>query len=802
VKEKMMKSINLMLLVIGVLMVAGCSSSEERQEKYLEKAKVYFEEENYDKVRVELKNVLQINPKNADARYLFALVAEKDLDWRKMYGNLLAVIEENPEHIEAHLKLGKLFLFSKDVEKASEKVELVLAKNPQNTDALALKATILLTQNKKQEARALLEQALASDPGHIDSALLMIRFLGSEKKMAEAMQVLDKTMAAHPEVIKLPLVKVNILMAEGKKAEAEELYVSLVKRFPENQNLHYNLAKFYVVEKKVDQGEQVLKKLIDQLPDEDQPKLAYVDYLVAQRGKEKAEAEITRLIKENPDNFSFQFARLKLHKDDPVVIKEILEQIVAEDKLGASGIDARTRLAALAMSKGELEEARKLIEEVIELDPRNAKALQFRAGFLIKEENFDAAIADVRTILRDDPESEKALMLLAIAQLRAGNNDLAQEALEKVLMVNSKNLPASKDLARMMVKKKDEAGALGLLEKAHGYFKEDIEVSVMLIDLYGKRGDWKKAEEIAKQLAKNNEKSEVGHYKLAQLYLGQKKPQEAITELKKVLAIKPLAIDALSGLINSYIALGQVTEAEKYLDKRLVENKDNLALLTLRGELHRQQNQLNKAEGLFKRVIALKPKFGPGYQKLAAVYLLQNSVDKAIDVYNKGINEAPKNISLLMKLATLTTAAQKTNKAIDAYKKILIIAPDNVMAANNLAALLVVGENPDGKNLKQALTLVEKLKDSKHSAFLDTYGWVNFLNGNNDQAQKALESAVNTKNSIPEMHYHLAMVYLKKGNDIKAKRHLQKAIDAKQGYDGLDKAKQALEQLQPTAVTE
>jgi tetratricopeptide (TPR) repeat protein len=794
-KKKMMKSINLLLLIVGILVVVGCSSSEERQQKYLEKAQAYFDEGNYKKVEVELKNVLQINPKNTNARYLYALVDEKQQDWKKMYGNLLAVIEEDPEHADAHLKIGKIFLFSKDTEKAMEKAELVLAKNPQNTGALALKASIFLIQGKKQDAQALLEQVLAIDSGHMDAALLMIRLLGSEKKMAESMLVLEDVLIAHPDNIRLLLLKINILMAEGKNVEAEKLYISLVERYPENQNLHFNLAKFYVGEKKIDKGEQVLKKLIETLSEEDRPKLAHLDFLFSQHGPEKAEQELVKIIAEDPDNFTFRFAKLKFHKNDPEAIKDILEKIVEDDKMGVSGSDARNRLAVLAMSKGNAKEARGLVEEVIELDPRDSKALQLRAGLLIKEKKYNEAIADVRTILRDDPDSEKALMLLAIGQLRSGNIELAQESLGKVLLVNPKNILASKDLARMLVKKQDITGALKILERTHKLFKDDIEVSIMLIDLYGKSQKWQKAEVIAKYLSQSSEKSEVGHYKLAQLYLGQNKPQDAVDELIKVLAIKPLAIDALSSLMNSYIILGKPEEAEKFLDNKLARHKDNLALLTLRGELYRQQNKLKKAEQSFKRVIEMKPKFGAGYQKLAGVYLLQKSIDKAIDTYKKGLEESPKNVALLMKLATLTTVTKKHSEAIDTYKKILAITPDNIMAANNYASLLV-SENQDEQSLKQALALVAKLKDSEHSAFLDTYGWVNFLSENIDEAKEALEAAVRKKDSIPEMHYHLAMVYLHEGDDTNAKKHLKQAIDTERDYNGLDKAKQSLEKLQ------
>ena len=60
-----LRSTVLFLFVTTTLI--ACSGGEDRQAKYLERAKNYLELENYDKARIEAKNVLQINPKNADA---------------------------------------------------------------------------------------------------------------------------------------------------------------------------------------------------------------------------------------------------------------------------------------------------------------------------------------------------------------------------------------------------------------------------------------------------------------------------------------------------------------------------------------------------------------------------------------------------------------------------------------------------------------------------------------------------------------------------------------------------------------
>lgn len=787
------KRVLALCLSVSLLAVAGCDGTEEREIKYLNKAQAYFDEDNFDKMQVELKNVLQINPKNVEARYLMALAAEKDQDWRKMFGNLSAVVEAKPDHYAAQLKLGKLMLFSKENDKASEKVAMVLASQPNNAGALALKATIHLTKKEQAEAMILLNKALEAEPGHYDASLLLIKMLGDEKKLDQAKQVLENALAVHPDKLKLSLVKINILMAEDKKDEAEALFQSLVQKFPENENLSYSLAKLYIGRKKTDLAEDVLKNLVAQLPEKDQPKFVLIDFLTRQRGIETTEKELDILISENPDNFGFRFARLGLYRDQPEKIQQILEGIVEDDKLGASGINARNKLALLLNSKGDGGKTKELLEQVIELDARNTEALLFRSSILLKEKDFDGALADARTILRDNPESEKALMLQAVAQLNTNNVELAKQSLEKVLQVNPKNLSAIKDLARIQVAQKDETEAIKLLESAKAMFKDDQSISVMLIDLYGKNQQWAKAEDLAKGLLEGSDAKELPHYKLAQLYMGQQKFEDAAAEFRKILVTKPAAPDVLAGLVNSYLALKQEGKAEKLLDNALENSKDNPALLTMRAELHRQRKQLTDAERLFKKVVELKPQVELGYKNLASIYLIQKQLDQAIAVFQQGLQVLPENGNFLMQIAVLSTTAGDAEKAIDAYEKLLLIAPENLLAINNLAVLLV--ESGDKEAIKKAYGLIEPLKDSKHSAFLDTYGWTSYKNDKVDEALIALETVTQKADAIPEMHYHLGMIYIEKGRVEEAKLELEKAIADDAKFYGLDSAKEALQKL-------
>ncbi len=83
---------NIILLVIAISLVA-CGGPEERKAQYRARAQEYLEVGNYPKVRVALRNVLKIDPKDADAYFLFAQVEEKE---KKLAQRCLAVSGGGP----------------------------------------------------------------------------------------------------------------------------------------------------------------------------------------------------------------------------------------------------------------------------------------------------------------------------------------------------------------------------------------------------------------------------------------------------------------------------------------------------------------------------------------------------------------------------------------------------------------------------------------------------------------------------------------------------------------------------------
>ena len=93
--------------VAAAVLIAGlsaCTGSDERQAEYLARAQEHFDAGNYDKAGVDVRNALQINGDNVEARYLYALLFEKENNLREMVANLRFVIDLDPNHIPARIK--------------------------------------------------------------------------------------------------------------------------------------------------------------------------------------------------------------------------------------------------------------------------------------------------------------------------------------------------------------------------------------------------------------------------------------------------------------------------------------------------------------------------------------------------------------------------------------------------------------------------------------------------------------------------------------------------------------------------
>src|SRR5262249_26335497 len=141
-------------------------------------------------------------------------------------------------------------------------------------------------------------------------------------------------------------------------------------------------------------------------------------------------------------------------------------EIIKREPESPGAITARNHLAAYYASHGDVPRAEQLIEEVIKANPRDLDALVLRARIAIDKGSSAAAVVDLRTVLRDLPNSVPAYQMLARAHLANGEGALAEDALRKALEIEPANTATRIELAQMLIRTGRADASVTMLEDA------------------------------------------------------------------------------------------------------------------------------------------------------------------------------------------------------------------------------------------------------------------------------------------------------------------------------------------------
>ena len=95
-----MRKLAATLLAVVLVLTAGCGGAEARKARYLAKGEELMAAQNYEKARLEYRNAIQIDPKDATARVRAGEAAEKLGNYSEaaqMYKSAIAADEKNTQ---------------------------------------------------------------------------------------------------------------------------------------------------------------------------------------------------------------------------------------------------------------------------------------------------------------------------------------------------------------------------------------------------------------------------------------------------------------------------------------------------------------------------------------------------------------------------------------------------------------------------------------------------------------------------------------------------------------------------------
>jgi tetratricopeptide (TPR) repeat protein len=256
---------------------------------------------------------------------------------------------------------------------------------------------------------------------------------------------------------------------------------------------------------------------------------------------------------------------------------------------------------------------------------------------------------------------------------------------------------------------------------------------------------------------------------LADLYENVKKPEFAIKTYERVAAGSPMYRYAQIQRALGLDTLDRTDEAKTALEKLIAEAPGELEAITALGNIMRGRKQF---------------------------------ADCA-DVYSKGLDPTAKaeraNWVLYYFRGICHERSKQWPKAEADFQKALELFPNQPLVLNYLGYSWV----DQGVHLDEGMTMIRRAVDqrSDDGYIVDSLGWAYYRIGNYEEAVKHLDRAVELKPEDPTINDHLGDVYWKLGRELEARFQWSHARDLKPDEDELAKIEEKLKHgLAPSAA--
>jgi cellulose synthase operon protein C len=669
---------NIIIMVVAVLLVA-CGGPEERKAKYRARAQEYIEAGNYPKARVALRNVLKIDPKDADAYFLFAQVEEKEKNWRNAVGLYQKLVELVPDHTAGLITLAKYYLEARLTEHVVSAADKVLAKDPQHPQAKALKIAVLAVEGKLPDAMNKAEALRSQFPTEPDVAILLATLYGQQQRYRDAKATLQRALDAHPKDMDL-LNNLNTILVQAKDlAGAEMVARRMIEAEPTLFDHRLRLARFFDAQGAHEKAEAVLREAIALDQNSDERRLLLADFLSTRKDPRAAEQALLEAATQLPRSTKIQFglASLYLKSGQDAKARAQYAALVKDYKEKPAGFEAKVKLAEIDLISGKQAEAERQVQEVLKENPRSSDGLILSGRMALARRNGKDAIQAFRTVLHDQPELATVHFLLGQAYLLTGENNLAKESFERAVALYPGQVDARRSLAALESQSGRHLQARARLDDLLKQRPDDLAAldMLMMVDLVTK--NWAEAERTLERLRTASKDSAAAIMAEGRLRQAQGQLDKASAAYEHATALAPNDPEPLLSLVKLDVAQGHADRAKTRLDALLATRPDHLFGHGLLGEVLALSGHPHEADVQFREASRVNPKWITPWLDWGGLWLAQKQPDQAVQVIQAGLKANPDSEELHMLLASAYSTQGQIDLAITAYDGALRLNPRN-----------------------------------------------------------------------------------------------------------------------------
>jgi tetratricopeptide (TPR) repeat protein len=339
---------------------------------------------------------------------------------------------------------------------------------------------------------------------------------------------------------------------------------------------------------------------------------------------QEALSQFQETIKYNPKHLRalLRLARVVAASDDEAGLREAFKRI---QQISPNNAEIYEILAQHSLRGGKLDKAEAQLKAALERNPQSVAARIGMATVYQQRGNYRQAIAELEKVRKKQPNHLNVLAQLAQCYWKVGHRDKATQLMDLGLRLYPKSLEVHLAIADHYRRNGDPDRALALYRKAQTLApsphpillamagthmmkgdaasaltclltikegqKERVSPAVyqLLSEVYVKKGEPAKAEAELKEGMEKHPQDLGLRLKLGQVYLTQKKCDDAIEQFQKILKVKPESSDVLNHLALAHRLAGHNDKAIEVYENVLGSQLDNLEALNNLACLYAQQ---------------------------------------------------------------------------------------------------------------------------------------------------------------------------------------------------------------------